>query len=79
LRKIHNEINDLYSQNIIRVIKSRRKRWVGHIARMGERRAVYRILVGKPEGRDHLEDPGVDVRIILRWTFLKCDGEYKLD
>jgi hypothetical protein len=45
----------------------------------GERRAVYRILVGKPEGRDHLEDPGIDVRIILRWTFLKCNGKYGLD
>jgi hypothetical protein len=46
---------------------------------MGERTGLYRILVGKPEGRDHLEDPGVDVRIILRWTFLKCDEGYGLD
>jgi hypothetical protein len=38
------------SQNIIRVIKSRRLRWAGHVARMGERRGAYRVLVGKPEG-----------------------------
>ena len=48
--KLHNEEpNDLYcSPNIVRVIKSRRMRWEGHVARMGERRGVYRILVGKP-------------------------------
>ena len=52
-RKLHNErLNDLYcSPNIIRVIKSRRMRWAGHVARMGETRGVYRVLVGKPEGR----------------------------
>ena len=51
-RKLHNEeLNDLYpSPSIVRVIKSRRMRWVGHVARMGERRGVYRVLVGKPEG-----------------------------
>jgi len=49
-RKLHNEeLNDLYSPSIVRVIKSRRMRWVGHVARMGERRGVYRVLVGKPE------------------------------
>ena len=48
-------------------------RWTGHVARMGESRGVYRVLVGKPEGRDHLEDPGVDGRIILRWIFRKWD------
>jgi hypothetical protein len=36
---------------------------------MGERRGAYRVLVGKPEGRNHLEDPGVDGRIILKWIF----------
>jgi hypothetical protein len=36
---------------------------------MGERRSLYRVLVGKPEGKSHLEDPGVDERIILRWIF----------
>jgi hypothetical protein len=47
-RKLHNELNDLYcSPNIMRVIKSRKIRWAGHVARMGERRDVYRILVGK--------------------------------
>jgi hypothetical protein len=41
---------------------------------MGERRGVYRILVGKPEGKDHWEDPVVDGRIILRWIFRKCEA-----
>ena len=52
-RKLHNEeVNDLYcSPSIVRVIKSRRIRWAGHVARMGERRGVYRVLVGKPEGK----------------------------
>jgi len=50
-RKLHNEeLNDLYcSPNIYRLIKSRRIRWAEHVARMGERRDVYRVLVGKPE------------------------------
>jgi hypothetical protein len=55
------------------VIKSRSMRWAGHVARTGERRGVYRDLVGKPEGRRHLEDPGVDERIILRGIFRKWD------
>ena len=53
-REIHNEeLNDLYcSPNIVRVITSRRMRWAGHVARVGgERRDVYRVLVGKPEGK----------------------------
>ena len=52
-RKLHNEeLNDVYcSPNIVRVIKSRRMRWAVHVARMGERRGVYRVLVGKPEGK----------------------------
>jgi hypothetical protein len=52
-RKLHNEeLNNLYSPpNIFRVIKSRRMIWVGHVARMGQRRGVYRVLVGKPVGR----------------------------
>jgi len=46
------EISDLYSSpNIVRVIQSRRMRWGGHVARMDEERGVYRVLVGKPEGR----------------------------
>ena len=49
-RKLHNEELDvLYSPNIVRVIKSRIMRWVGHVARVGKRRSVYRVLVGKPE------------------------------
>jgi hypothetical protein len=40
---------------------------------MGEKRGVYRVLVGKPEGRNHLEDPGLDGRIILRWISRKLD------
>jgi hypothetical protein len=58
-RRLHNEeINDLYSSpNIIRVIKSRRMRWAGHVARMGEGRGAYRILVGRPEGRRPLRKP----------------------
>jgi len=52
-RKLHNEeLNNLYSSpNILRVIKSRRMGWAGHVARMGEGRGVYRVLVGKPEER----------------------------
>ena len=59
LRRLHNEeLNDLYSSpNIVRVIKSRRMRWAGHVARMGEVREVYRVLVGKPEGRRPLARP----------------------
>ena len=50
-RRMHNEeLNDLYcSPNIVRVLKSRRMRWVWHVARMGEVRELYRVLVGKPE------------------------------
>jgi len=74
-RKLHNEeLNDLYcSPNIIRVIKSRRMRWAGHVARMGERRGVHRVLVGKTEGKNHLEDQGIDGMIILRWIFMKWE------
>ena len=58
-RKLHNEeLNDMYSSpNIVRVIKSRTVRWVEHVARMGERRGVYRVLVGKPEGKRPLGRP----------------------
>jgi hypothetical protein len=67
-RKLRNvELSDLYSSpNIIRVITSGRMRWAGHVTRMGERRGVYRVLVGKLEGKSHLEDPGVDGRTVLR-------------
>jgi hypothetical protein len=58
-RKLHNEeLRDLYSSpRIIRIIKSRRMRWVGHVARMGEKRNVYRLLVGKTEGKRPLGRP----------------------
>jgi len=59
-RKLYNEeLNDLYSPNIIWVIKLRRMRWVGHIACMGERRGIYRVLVGKPEGKRQLGRPKI--------------------
>ena len=69
-RKLHNEeLNDLYSSpNIVRVNKSRRLRWAGHVARMEKRRGVYRVLVGKPEGKSPLG------RLRRRW-----DGYIKLD
>ena len=58
-RKLHNEeLSDLYClPNIVRVVKSRRMRWAGHVARMGEGRGVYRVLVGKPEGKRSLGRP----------------------
>jgi hypothetical protein len=58
-RKLHNgELQNLYlSPDIIRQIKSRRMRWAGHVARMGEARNVYRVLVGKPKGKRPLERP----------------------
>jgi len=58
-RRLHNEeLNGLYSSpNILRVIKSRRMRWAGHVALMGEERSVYRVLVGKPEGKRPLGRP----------------------
>ena len=62
-RKLHNEeLRDLYSlPNIVRVVKSRRMRWAGHVTCMGEGSSVYRVLVGKPEGKRPLERPR------LRW------------
>jgi hypothetical protein len=53
--KLHSdELHSLYSShNIVRVIKSRRMRWARHVARMGEGRSVYRVLVGRPEEKDH--------------------------
>ena len=77
-RKLHNEeLHDLYpSPNIVRVTKSQRMRWAGHVARVVVWGGViYRVVVGKPEGKRHLEDTGVDGRIILRWIFRKRDVE----
>jgi hypothetical protein len=58
-RKLHNEeLRDMYSlPSIIRIIKSRRMRWAGHVARMGEKRKSYRLLVGKPDGKKTLGRP----------------------
>jgi hypothetical protein len=58
-RKLYNEeLRDLYSSpSIIRIIKSRRMRWAGHVARMGVKRNAYRLLVGKPEGKRPLGKP----------------------
>jgi hypothetical protein len=58
-RKLHNEeLHNLYSSpSIIRMTKSRRMRWAGHVARMGEKRNAYKILVGKPEGKRPLRRP----------------------
>jgi hypothetical protein len=58
-RKLHNEeLHDLYSSpSIIKIIKSRRIRWVGHVAQMGEKRNAYRLLVGKSEGKRQLGRP----------------------
>ena len=81
-RKLHKEeLNDLYcSPNIVRVIKLRRMRWAGHVARMGEGKGVYRVLVGKPERKRPLGKPR------LRWEDnIKMDlqevgcGGYGLD
>jgi len=58
MRLLNEELNDLYSSpNVVRVIKSRRMRWAGHVARIGEERGLYRILVEKPEGRRPLGRP----------------------
>jgi hypothetical protein len=58
-RKLHNKVlHDLYSSpSIIRIIKSRRMRWAGHVARIVEKRNAYRLLVGKPEGKRPLGRP----------------------
>jgi len=74
-RKLHNEeLNDLYSSPIIdRMIKSKRMRWAGHVARMGRGEAYTGFWWGNLKERDHLGDPGIDGRIILRWIFRKWD------
>jgi hypothetical protein len=57
------------------MITSRRMRWAEHVAHIGERRGVFKVLVGKHEGKKPLKDPGLDGRIILRWIFRKWDVE----
>jgi len=77
-RKLHNEeLNNLYSSpSIVRVIKSRRMRWAGHVARMAEGRGAYRVLVGKPEGRSPMGRPRRrwedNIRIDLREVVCGC-------
>jgi len=75
------ELNDLYSSpNIVRVIKSRRMRWAGHVARMGEERGAYRVLVGNLEGKRSLGRPRrrwVDIRMDLQEVecgYMDCIG-----
>jgi hypothetical protein len=69
-RKLHNdELHDLYSSpNIVRVTKSRRMRWAGHVARMGRGEVFTGFWLGGPKTRDHWEDLGVGGRKTLRWT-----------
>jgi len=63
------ELSDLYStRNIVRVIETRRMRWAGNVAGMGEERRVYRVLVGNRREVDHWRDLGVDGWIILGWN-----------
>jgi hypothetical protein len=78
-RKPHNVelIVPYCSSNIVREIKSRRMRWAGHVARMGERGAVQCFSGGHLKERDHLEDLGVDGRILR--IFNKCFGSHGLD
>jgi hypothetical protein len=67
--KLHNEeLHNLYSSpDIIREVKSRQKRLAGYVACMGEERKVYKILVGKLEGKDHWEDQGVSGKLGSEW------------
>ena len=79
--KLHKEeLNFLYSSpNIARVIESRRMRWVGQEASMGRVEVHNGIWWGKLRESDHLEDPGIDGRRILRWIFREWDGGHALD
>ena len=72
-RKLHKkELRDLYSSpNVILVMKSRR--WAGRVARMGDKTGASRVLVGTPEGKRPLANPGVDGRVIINWIFKKLD------
>jgi hypothetical protein len=74
--KLHNrELHNLYSSpDIIRQMKLRRMRWAGHVARMGDGRNVYRVLVGKPQGKNHLEDQGVGGRMGSKWILGRWSG-----
>jgi hypothetical protein len=80
-RKLHNEeLRDLYSSpSIIRIVKSRRIRWAGHVARMEEKRNAYGLLVGKPEGRRWVDNIKMDFLEIgwgdVNWIGLAQDRD----
>jgi hypothetical protein len=80
-RKLHNtELNDLYSSlTVVRVIKSRRMSWAGHVALMGEGRGVYRLLVGKPVGKRWEDNIKVDLQEVgymaMDWIELAQDRD----
>jgi hypothetical protein len=73
-KRLHNEeLYALYpSLNIIRVIRSRRIRWVGHVARMGASKSAHMVLVKRSDEKEHLTDRSTDC-IILKWIFMKWD------
>jgi hypothetical protein len=77
LNRLGSSIDLHCSSDVIRVIKSRRMRWVGHVAGMGESRGVF--WWGNLRETDHMEDPGVDERIILRWILGKWEEGQGLD
>ena len=60
--------------NIVRVVKSRRMRWVGHVKHMGERKGVHRVLMGKPEGKRPLGRPRRRWEDNISWIFRKLEG-----
>jgi hypothetical protein len=80
-KTLHNEqLNDLHSSpNILRVINSRRMRWAGHVARMGRGGVHKGFWWGNLREGDHLEDPGIDGRKILRWIFRTWSGGHGFD
>jgi hypothetical protein len=76
-RKLHNELNDLYSSpRFVRVITTRRMNWARYVTHIGERRGVYIVLVGKPEGKNHLDYLGINGRIILICNLGELDGAW---
>jgi hypothetical protein len=68
-------LRNIYSSpNIARMVKSKRMRWVGHVTPMARRDVYMGVWWRNLRERDHLEDHGIDVKIILRWIFRKWDG-----
>ena len=75
-RRLYNELNDLYSLLVIlRAIKSKGIRWRGHVARVGDTRGAYRVLVGRPEGKRSLGRSGINGRVILKRILKTWDAE----